>query len=400
MKKVLIFVPEFPRLTETFIEREISKLVSLGDLDITVFSLKKATGALSSNLSERVVYRTPGVIDALMGIFHFAFSHPGRVVRALALIYGKDKMNIFARKAYFLKAFGYARLFGEYSPDHIHAHFLSWPSTIAMVSATLMDVPYSISAHARDVMVDGTLVPAKVKTAKFISICNKFAWRSCIDQSGLKNPQNVYQQYHGVDVSKLPVDSKTIDPTRKPYILVVSRLVEKKGLVYIIEASKILKDRGIEHEVHIAGPGPLYEELMGKIKQLGVVDTVFMHGDGKGLSWNEIVEQYKITDIFALPSINTGAGDADGVPNVVIEASLCKIPVVTTDAGSITDLIEHEKTGLLVKQADSEDLANALERLISDKELRKTLGENAHQKAREMFDLNRNTSELQKLFFK
>jgi glycosyltransferase involved in cell wall biosynthesis len=98
-----------------------------------------------------------------------------------------------------------------------------------------------------------------------------------------------------------------------------------------------------------------------------------------------------------LPSISTSWNDVDGVPTAMIEAALFKLPIVTTDAGSITDLITNSENGILVPQKDSEALAYALEKLIFDESLRIRLGENVYKKAKEMFDLEKNVKELEKL---
>lgn len=397
-KKILYFIPEFPRLTETFIEREVSKLIGLGNLDITVFSLKKASGVLSPTVSKHTVYKRLNFADLTLAFCYFGVLHPVRVFSAFSLVLGKDPICFAVRLGLFVKAVGYAFLFRKYKPQHIHGHFLSWPSTVVMVVAHILGVPFSISGHARDVTVDGSLIPIKVKTAKFISICNKNAYQFCIDHSGIPNPKNIYQQYHGVPADKLTSDNAKLAKSDRPFIFVGSRLVEKKGLSYVIEASKILKERGINYEMHIVGPGPLYAQLTQQITQLNLNDFVTIHGGGQGLPWAEVVEFFKIADIFAHPSIDTDWGDADGVPTFMIEAAFAKLPIVTTNAGSITDLIIDAKTGILVPQKNANALADAFEKLIFDSDLRAHLGENAHVRAKEMFDLAQNIKALERLF--
>ncbi len=392
-KKVVYFIPEFPRLTETFIEREVAKLIERGNVDLTVVAVKKATGSTSPEVLAHTVYARPNLLDLVQGLFRYAARSP----QAFKLISGNDMASIVNRYLLFIKSFGYANIFSKYNPAHLHAHFLSWPSTVGMVAATLMNIPYSISGHARDVMVDGTLIAAKVRTAKFIAICNKYAYQSCKDQAKGENCANVYQQYHGVDVAKLNLEKIQAAAPSRPFIFIGSRLVEKKGLDYAIQASRLLKDKGIAHEMHIVGPGPLYEKLLQQIAALGVTDTVMIHGEGKGLPWQEILPFYKQAAVFAHPSIDTSTGDADGVPTFIIEAALCKLPIVTTDAGSIADLIINNETGLVVEQRNAQDLADALAKIINNPKLGKSLGENAYNKASEMFSLDKNIAELEQL---
>jgi glycosyltransferase involved in cell wall biosynthesis len=176
-----------------------------------------------------------------------------------------------------------------------------------------------------------------------------------------------------------------------------SRLVEKKGLKYMIEASKILQGIGVAHRVDLVGPGDLYNELCKMIGDLGLRNTVFIHGDGKGTPFAEVLDYYKVADVFVLPSIETGEGDADGVPTVCIEAAMARLPIVSTSAGGITDLIEDGVTGLVVPQRDSQAIAGAVQKLLSDRELANKLGQTAYNKAVEMFDITKNVGQLEKL---
>lgn len=400
-KRILYFVPEFPRLTETFIEREISKLVEFGNLDIRVFSLQKASGAMSEAVSKITEYKRLDFVSILTSLFYIFTNYKG-VAEAFKIV-KMDMTKPFYKRIYlFLKALGYAKFFEKYKPDHIHVHFLSDPSTIALVASKVLSVPFSISAHARDVFVDGTLIKQKVENATFVSICNGYAWKKCIELAGLDissevTSKKVLKIYHGLDADKLFFGEPKMKKPPHPLIFVGSRLVEKKGLKFAIEAAKLLKDRGIAYEMYIVGPGPMYAELVEMVKRLGLENNVFIPGEGRGIPNAEVMEYFKVADIFAHPSIETGNGDVDGIPTYVIEAALAKLPIVTTKAGAMTDLI-NEENGVLIPQKDSYELANALEKLIYDSELRKKLGENVYKKAREMFDINKNVGALEKLF--
>ena len=402
-KKVLIFVPEFPRLTETFIQREVSKLIELGNLDITVFSLKKASGKLFDNVKDHVVYGRLDLFSFIAGFFNFLFGDLKGLKKAYSLLISSDSgdnmdYGFFGRVSLFLKSVGYAYLFSKEKPDHIHANFMSWPSTMAMVAAELLEVPYSISAHAKDVMVEGEFFAPKVKTAEFISICNKFAYASCVEQSGKEDPENVLLQYHGIDPKKaFDVEISVEKPDKAVLFNGGSRLVEKKGQKYLIEAVGILKDKGYDFELHIAGPGPLYEDLVSQIEDKGLEDCVFIHGEGKGVPFETVVSYLKIADVVVQSNINLGSGDADGVPTFVIESALMGKPIVSTDAGSITDLIKDGETGVVVSQKDPEALAKGVEKLLNDRKLAVELGTKAKEKAEQMFDLEKNVKELESL---
>ncbi|KKU30722.1 MAG: hypothetical protein UX44_C0014G0002 [candidate division WWE3 bacterium GW2011_GWA1_46_21] len=124
MKKVLYFVPQFPGLTETFIEREVSKLVGHNKLDVTVFSLEKGLGETNAGVEAKTVYRRLSVVD-VPAVLLFAIKHAGALVRGFGLA---------PRVWQFAKAVGYAKLFTEYGPNHIHAHFCTRGTFLLTVS--------------------------------------------------------------------------------------------------------------------------------------------------------------------------------------------------------------------------------------------------------------------------
>lgn len=389
-KRVLYFVPEFPKISETFIEREISKLIEWNNLDITVLSLAKATGSASHAVMERTIYKRLSLGEFLGGLA-YTFCKFNKVAKAYRLV---SPVNLY----FFLKSLGYTKIIEKLAPDHIHAHFFSWPSTTVLIASQILEIPFSVSAHARDVFMEGELIGTKARKAKFISICNSFARNKALELAGKDADQDKIRLiYHGVDPKLFEGPAKMPRWQVPAIFLGGTRLVEKKGIKYMIEASKILVDRGIKHRVDLVGPGDLYNELNKLIDDLGLKETVFIHGDGKGTPFAEVLEYYKVADIFALPSIETGAGDADGVPTVCIEAAMARLPIISTSAGGITDLIENEVTGLIVPQRDAQAIADAIERLLANKELAAKLGENAYTKAVQMFDIAKNIGQLESL---
>lgn len=396
MKKVLYFIPEFPRLTETFIEREVSKLVERGKLDVTIFSLEEGPGRMSPQLKDKVVYKRLSFFGLLF-VLPNIFSSSPKVLEARKLIKQDKTKNYFGKMFLFLKSVGYAKMFSKYGPEHIHAHFLSDPSTIAMAAATILDIPFSVSAHARDVFVDGALVSEKSRRGKFIAVCNENAWRKVIEEANTtKSSGKVRLMFHGVDIDYINNAPALVKDFEEPLILSVARLVEKKGLRYLVEASKILKDRGIAHKVKIAGSGELYEDLIEQINEQGVTDFVEILNEGKGVQNEDVISYLKSATAFVLPNVQTEEGDVDGIPTTVIEAALARIPIVVTGAGSTTDLINQE-TGILVPQKDPISIATSVERLIFDGQLGQNLKTAAYEKARDMFDLDRNVGELENL---
>ncbi len=402
-KKVLVFIPEFPVLTETFIERELAKLVERDNVDLIVFSIKKGNGFLSDNLESRVFYGRLTKYDISKSIFYM-LSHPIKTIDLL-LFLKRDKYKSGSEKSsqsifyLLLKSFGYAQKIVKFKPDIILSHFLSSPSTIIMCVSKITNIPYGVSAHAKDVTVNSEYALEKVKTAKFITICNKNAYDYLMKLTGESNVGKIVLSYHGVDVKKIEksIDSTNSRKNTKPLILSIGRFVEKKGLLYLIEASKILKERRLEHLVQIIGSGPMYENLKRHIEELGVEDTVEILGNNKGFSNKETLTYLSMSDIYVFPSIQTDEGDVDGIANVLLEAGIFSIPVVSTDSGSTCELIKNGVTGIVVKQKDSKELANSIEILLNNSGLRKMVGDNLHLEVLNRFELDKRIVDLESL---
>jgi glycosyltransferase involved in cell wall biosynthesis len=406
-KKILVFIPEFPGLTETFIEREVSKLAEIPSLQVEVLSLEKGKGALSDNLIEKTSYYRLDPITLVFG-FKYFFLYPKRVLKAfLAILFNPNRL--FKDTIYlFIKSLGYATIVEKYNIDLIYAHFMSESSTICLVISIVLNKELAISAHAKDVLQENgpadenvELIESKVKYAKFIAVCNEHAYKKLIKKCGIRYPKNIYLKYHGLDEKdlkeKLKKSPKLIDVPKKPILFSIGRFVEKKGFIYLIEATNILKEKNIDFKLYIAGaPGPLYAGVQDLITVLDLDDYIEIVGNGRGLSFEDILSYYRVSNVFVLPSINVGEADADGIPNVLIESALLNIPVVTTDAGSIEEFMT-DKEAMIVNQKDSKDLAKALEKIMSDERKRETLTTNAHKKAIEMFNSDTNIKEIEKL---
>lgn len=403
-KRVLYFVPEFPRLSETFIEREISKLIELGNIDLKIFSMRRANGTMSKNVENATFYNKLTWKDSFLA-GSYLLLRPKRVLTAAKIVLNERNVRLVKKTYLFLKAIGYTKMFEKYKPDHIHAHFLSDPSTIVLVASIILDIPFSVSAHAKDVFVEGKLIAQKAKLAKFIAVCNGNAWREVVRIANTTgNSRNVYLMFHGFDEKKAYSDNKNdlAKPSRPMIFMGGTRFTEKKGIKYVIEASKMLKSADIDHQVDLVGPADdriVYTEVLDLIAEYGLKDNVIIHGNGEGTPIEQVLKMYKIADIFVFPAIETKSGDVDGVPTVVIEAAMAKLPIIATNVGSINDLID-ETNGIIIEEKNSKAIFDAIQSLMNNKKLAHDLGNKAYLKAKDMFNLDVNVKGIEELFLK
>ena len=390
-KKVIIFVPEFPVLTETFIERELAKIAERGNLDLSILSLRRGSGEVSSVLEPLVKYKRLSISDLILSL-RFFFSAGKNISKALRILRG-------CKNEYYtlLKGMGYAQIFSSSKPDFILAHFMSESSTIVMVASIVLGVPYAISAHAKDVTVSPHCMKEKSENAAFVLICNKHAYENCVSTVDGDYSHKILLKYHGLDLAKFGNAGRKYDV---PVILNIGRLEEKKGQKYLLEAARILYDEGVQFKLLLIGPGSLYAELSKQISDLGLSGQVEILGEGAGLPFSETSKYYSTSDVFVFPGINTEEGDADGIANVLLEAAASRLPIVATDSGSTKEFLENEESGVIVPQKDPLALADGLKRVLNDKELADRLAAEAHKKVSSEFDIERNAAELEDLIIK
>ncbi len=366
-----------------------------GNVNVTVLALERSSGAISPSLSNKVHYRRLNLIDVVVGFF-FSFSNLNHSIQAFKLL-GCCKLNFIKKGHIFVKSIGYASIFSRYKPNFILAHFLSEPSTVAMIAAKILNVPFGISAHAKDVTVDPHCPKIKILNSKFTVVCNRHAYDECVKLISGQNVTNLLLRYHGIDAATFN-QNRVYDFIGRTFKLInVARFEEKKGHVFLLQAMKVLKAKGFNFTLKLIGNGALYQDVADAIIKLELEDCVQILGNGAGLPFKDTLKEMENSDLFVFSGINTSKGDADGIANVLIEASALSMPVVSTDSGSTLELIQNEQNGLVVPQRDPQALAEAIKRLYEDAVLAERLGANARIKVERDFDINKNIVELESL---
>ena len=172
-------------------------------------------------------------------------------------------------------------------------------------------------------------------------------------------------------------------------VLSVGRLVPVKGHALLLEATARLAARGHEIEVVIVGEGPERQRLEGLARQLEIEDRIDWRG---ALGHDDIQAEYDAADVFCLPSF------AEGIPIVLMEAMASEVPVVTSRLMGIPELVEDGRNGLLIGPGSGEDLAQALERLLADADLRAQIGRAGREKILRDYDSAVNAGLLSEAF--
>ncbi|MGB9742277.1 MAG: glycosyltransferase family 4 protein [candidate division WOR-3 bacterium] len=258
--------------------------------------------------------------------------------------------------------------------DIIHVH---WPLPhylFGAAAAKACGAPVVISFHGAELMA----VRHKFRFLRpFLRLAISRAQRVTANST---HTVRAIQEIHNRPVDIIPFGATVSEntaptpaaPTAEKHILFVGRLVERKGVRYLIEAAKKLTPN-YPVVIDIVGTGPELPKLKKLTAELGLDGVVRFHGQ---ISSAELQSHYARADIFVLPAVIDSKGDTEGLGVVLIEALTFQKPVVASAVGGITDIIHHEKTGLAVPPADSQALARAIARLLDEPELARTL---AHQ---------------------
>ena len=401
MKKILFFVPTFSNLSETFILREIDSLDRRGNFSIHVLALKEGKAELPENLKFKVSL-IPLKFSDILSAFPFILKNLISILKIGLNFFKFSNDSLLRNIRNFSKSIIFASKISIFKFDQLHIHFLSDISTILSLSAMILNKPFSISGHARDIFIDGSAVDFKVRNAKFITLCNTKAFLKCLELSGGKGRKNVVLGFHGIDKSDYQFNKRSFTVTSELNVLTDGRFTTKKGLIPLSKAIiSLIKDYNFKINFTIIGlaVGEDQESLLKEVKELFKKEKLYSHlnipGNGNGIQQSEVKEIYQNSDIFIYAGINAPGGDADGVPNGLLQAAFSGIPVITTNSGSISDLFNNENS-YQIEQNNPESIVDKFNDLMLDKNLNKKIIK-LHQDVTQNFEVSNNIKYLEEL---
>ena len=384
---LVVLVNGFPRLSETFVLQELLELERRG-LRLHVIALRRPVEVVQqdalSQLQARVEYlpESPAQYQRLrVRLAHTTLLAQRRLGYlhglADALASPEFSRSLGARSA--LLAHRIVRL----GSPPLYVHFAHKPGTIGRLAALLAGVPYALSAHAKDIwLTPDDELAGKVRDAEVVLTCTEEGRAQLAALADGRTP--VRLAYHGVELKE---SMRSPEPGAPLRVLAVGRLVEKKGHETLLLAAALLRDRGLEFTVRLAGEGPEWPRLQRLVHELRLGDRLVFLGP---LTESEVQEEYERADVFALPCRKLANGDQDGLPNVILEAMAHGLPVLSTRLGGIVEAIVDGESGLLTDQDDASGLAEHLGRLLEDPELRRRIGQGGRRRVAERFERSAN----------
>jgi len=405
----------YPRLSQTFILNEILALEKIG-VSIQIFAL--------TDPHEKVVQMQ---VDQVQASVHYldadlqprslknllnenawvARLHPMGYLRALIYIATNKAIDAgytaSNRWECFLQAVHLVSLLRRNEQrtgkriDHLHAHFAHDPALIAYLVHRLAGIPFSFTAHARDLyQVPEKVLTDRIQRARSVITCCR-ANLEYLNRIAPSQESKFSLVYHGVNLTDFQSvqDSGASSASRAPLILSVGRLVEKKGFQDLLEALLLVKNRGQRFECVIYGDGPLCQQLQEWIEAHGMADEILLKGDR---TQQELISVYQNATLFILIPVQTEDGDRDGIPNVLLEAMAVGLPVITTAVAGIPELVDNNQNGLLYQSHDVEGISSGIIELLHNPEKRRQFGSAASKKVKEQFDVAQAAQRLKTLF--
>jgi len=398
--RVAYVMSRFPKLSETFVLNEMNAVVASGT-PVELYPL----------LRERQ-HTTHPEVAPWMGVAHFhpfvsaaivrtnvtcALRHPAAYgaafMEALGKTWGSPRLFVGAI-GILPKAVRFAHEMSESGVTHVHAHFATHPALAALVVHRLTGIPFSFTAHGSDLHVDQRMLDTKLDAAAFAVTVSEFNKGVMVRASG---------EWASAKIRVIPcgVDPEYFRPADDPLpggpfrFVCVASFEEVKGHRFLVDACRVLRDRGLEFDLDLVGEGPRRPSIERQVDESGLRGHVHFLG---GQPRPEIARLLRNAHAAVLASHPTRDGRREGIPVALMEAMATGLPVVATAISGIPELVRSDETGLLVPSGDPLALADALDRLVRDPALRARLGTAARTAVCRDFHLHTNAQRLAALF--
>lgn len=400
LRRIGYVVSRFPKLSETFILREMDALEQQG-WRISLFPLltesaevvhpaavpwlsrARALPMLSLRVlvaNGRAIARSPGTYLRLWWAVLGGYGgQPGSLLRALALL--PSCVNL-------------AEIVRRDRVPQLHAHYATYPLLACWVVNQLVGTPYSVTIHAHDIFTGTPMLARKLSAASAVVAISEFNRDFLIREvdPDLRDRTTVVRC--GVDVAQYAGEHVAAPAGHPLRVLCVGSLQEYKGQVHLVEACRLLVQAG--HAVHclLVGGGPDEDSLRRRIEVSGLVGIVELAGPRPQ---EEVTALMRSADVYVQPSVVAADGQMEGIPVALMEALASGLPVVASGLSGVPELVRDGKTGWLVEPRDARGIAAALEELSRQPDEAQVRARTGRSLVATDYDLHRNVRTLARL---
>ncbi len=402
MTKIAYMMSRFPKLTETFILYEMLEMQQMG-AQIELFPLVRQQDPIQHPEAAEFVAKAHFTTLANPALWWsqlvWLAQTPLRYLAVWwAVLWGNRRSAKFLLRSVPATLLGahFARQMQTLGIDHIHAHWATHATLAAFVIHRLTDIPYSFTGHAHDIYVETTMLDQKIRDAAFAVTISEHNRALLADRYGSQLGGKIEVVRCGVDTAVFTPHSNGRSPNDQPgkrplQLIAIGRLEEKKGHRYLIDACHLLAERGLVFTCTIIGSGPLRAALQTQINELALEDHITLAGHKTRA---EVQQMLAAADVMMMPSVRLPSGKQEGIPVALMEGLAMQKAAVATDISGIPELIIDGETGLLVPQRQPQALADAVQRLAQDADLREQLGKSGRSHVLRHFDLRQNARQL------
>ncbi|MBA4156706.1 MAG: glycosyltransferase [Gemmatimonadetes bacterium] len=394
--RLAVFTNKYPARVATFFERDMRGLLEAG-VEVEIFTIYPldadcwpyALDLLSEDVLPRDRVHHLSIPAALAEAARLPAYRIARaagdaaVITAAAARYGPETL---AKSAYVLpKAWAWAHRHTDRF-DHVLGYWGNYAGTCAYAFHRLLgrEIPFSLWLHAGvDLYRTPVFMRQKLRYADSIITCcgfNKKFLRKEFGDLGPEMLDKVRVCYHGLNLADFPFAPEG-RPARR--VIAVGRLVPQKGFDYLLQAARLLRDRGQTVEVEFVGDGEDRQALEAMAARLGIAEQVTFRG---WLPFSGVRDAMSAATVL----VHSSGGLGDGLPNVLREAMALGTPVIASDVAGIPEALDRGRCGVLVPPRDIEALAGAIATVLDDRELRHRLAHFGRAHTERWFDLWRN----------
>ena len=394
--KIAYFVNQYPKVSHSFIRREILAVERQG-FEVLRVALRGWDGPLPDEEDQREREKTRyvlrrGVFSLLPPLLVTLVCRPARLFAALrlALRAARDSDRPLPyHLIYVMEACRIASWLADAGAEHLHAHFGTNSTEVAMLVRALGGPPYSFTVHGPDEFMKPMGLEEKIHRAAFVAAISDFGRSQLYMRSR-------YQDWPGIKVVHCGLEkafyegASASQSIAAPRLVCVGRLCEAKGQLLLLDAAARLAARGIPFELILAGDGPLRAEIEALIQRHGLARQVRITG---WISSAEVRREMLAARAMVLPSF------AEGLPVVIMEAMALRRPVLSTYVAGIPELVRPGETGWLFPAGSVESLAEAMQDCLarSSEELR-AMGDAAHRRVLSRHSIDTEAAKLANLF--
>jgi len=396
IERVLYVVSLFPCWSETFIVREIQTLIADG-VDVRILSLKPPSEKLvqvdAKALSARAHYPEQG-LRGMIATLATVVRHPLASLTCFAAIVAdmwRTPTILLKSLVALSRGLQQVRWLAEFDPQLIHAHWATYPSTVAWSLARITGRRFSFTCHAHDIFLDHQLLARKMEEAALAVTISRFNIEWLTQRVSEQASMRFAVVHCGVDLRRTDCE---LGGRNDRHIVAVGRLDPIKGFDVLVDALRQLNERNIEFRCTVIGEGPLRAALEAQTHAHGLDGRIEWVG---ALPQEAVQAALRDAAIFALPCQVAADGNRDGIPVALMEAMANGCTVVTTAVSGIPELVEDDVNGLVVAERDAAGLADALQRLLGDSPLRRRLAVAGRARVEREFDAQTEARRLRQL---